>query len=66
MTQRPKEAYQLEAVELRRGLWCVRPKDQLGTCGFYPKAWVASMVECLSEAEALRLAQRDFSEEFYV
>jgi hypothetical protein len=48
--------YVLEATELRPGLYAVRPKGQLGTCGFYPCAWTVQYIKASSAAEAVRRA----------
>jgi len=46
----------LEAVELRDGRWAVRPVGQLGTCGWYPKAWTVQYIKARSAEEAIRKA----------
>ena len=45
---------ELEATQLRNGEWCVRPKGQLGTCGWHPKAWEAVFVRAPSAEAAVR------------
>ena len=45
---------ELDAVQLRNGEWCVRPQGQLGTCGWYPKAWAAQFVRAASADAAIR------------
>lgn len=47
-----------EADHLRGNRWAVRPEGQLGTCGFYPKAWQIVYVNARSESDALRKAER--------
>lgn len=48
---------ELEATHLRGNLYVVRPKGQLGTCGFYPKAWTIQYIRASSLVEALRKAK---------
>lgn len=45
----------LEATKLR-DCWAVRPVDQLGTCGFYPRAWTVCYVKARSADDAIRKA----------
>ena len=45
----------LEATRLRNG-WAVRPANQLGTCGFYPRTWDVCYVQARDEREAIRKA----------
>ena len=47
----------LEAVHLRNNRYAVRPRGQLGTCGFWPQAWTVVYVTARSESEAVRKAQ---------
>lgn len=47
----------LEAIRLRNE-WCVRPEGQLGTCGWFPKAWTARFVKARSAEEAVRKVVR--------
>ncbi len=54
---------ELEAELLRSRRWVVRPKGQLGTCGFYPCAWTAQFVTASTAEEALRKASRHVFEE---
>jgi hypothetical protein len=46
----------LEATRLRNG-WAVRPEDQLGTCGFYPRAWQVCYVKAATAQDAIKKAQ---------
>ena len=46
------------AVQLRSGEWAVRPKGQLGTCGWYPYPWTVVYVTASNEQEAIRKAIR--------
>lgn len=39
--------------QLRGECYVVRPKNQLGTCGFYPRAWQAYFVTGLHKAAKL-------------
>ena len=48
---------ELEATELNGNRYAVRPKGQLGTCGFYPKAWTVIYVTAGSKVDAIRRAQ---------
>ncbi len=48
----------MEAIHLRDNIWAVRPAGQLGTCGFYPKAWTVRYVKARTAAEAIRKAER--------
>lgn len=45
----------LEATKLR-DCWAVRPEGQLGTCGFYPRAWQVCYVKAGSAQDAIRKA----------
>ncbi len=49
---------ELEATHLRDNRWCVRPKGQLGTCGYHPRAWTACFVTARSAREAIAKAAR--------
>lgn len=49
----------LEATHLRGRQYAVRPEGQLGTCGWYPKAWTVQYVNASSPQEAIAKAQRD-------
>jgi hypothetical protein len=44
------------AVQLRNGKWAVRPKGQLGTCGWHPYPWTVFYVTAINEQEAIRKA----------
>jgi len=50
----------LEATHLGGRRWAVRPKGQLGTCGWHPVSWDVIYVEAGTAAEAIRkvLAKR--------
>lgn len=48
----------MEATPLRSGRYAVRPEGQLGTCGWYPRAWDVIYVHASSKAEAVRKATR--------
>lgn len=48
----------LEATHLRDNLWAVRPKGQLGTCGWHPQPWTVVYVKAATAAEAIRKAKR--------
>lgn len=51
----------LEATHLRDNRWAVRPFGQLGTCGFYPKAWTVAYVTARDAESAVRKASKFFS-----
>lgn len=51
---------ELEALRLRGNLWAVRPKGQIGTCGFYPCAWAVQYIKAKSFDEALRKASKAY------
>ena len=44
---------ELEATQLRGNTYAVRPKGQLGTCGWYPYAWTVQYVRARSASEAV-------------
>ena len=46
----------LEATPLRNGFFAVRPQGQLGTCGFYPRAWTVQYLRAQSAAQAVAKA----------
>lgn len=48
----------LEATHLRGNRWAVRPKGQLGTCGWFPQAWTVIYVNASSAQEAIRKTER--------
>lgn len=48
----------LDAERLRSGAWAVRPEGQLGTCGFYPKAWTVQIIKAVSKDMAIKIAER--------
>lgn len=45
-----------EATELKPGRYAVRPKGQLGTCGWYPAPWTVIYVTARTANEAIRKA----------
>lgn len=50
---------ELEATKLTN-CYAIRPKGQLGTCGFSPKAWQVFYVafkDCRSESHAIELSK---------
>jgi hypothetical protein len=47
---------ELEATHLRGRNYAVRPRGQLGTCGFYPVPWTVQYVKADSENAAVRKA----------
>ena len=50
---------ELEATQIRgQHRYAVRPKGQLGTCGWYPSAWTVAYVTAVSEKEAIAKAKR--------
>lgn len=53
----------LEATPLRDNVYAVRPEKQLGTCGFYPKAWTVRYVKARSSVEAIRKATPWFEDD---
>lgn len=48
---------ELEATHLRDNRYAVRPKGQLGTCGWHPKAWTVVYVNARNAEEAIRKAK---------
>lgn len=50
---------ELEATHMRDNLYAVRPKGQLGTCGFHPIAWVVEYVRARSATHAIDIVSRD-------
>lgn len=46
-----------EATELRNQKWAVRPKGQLGTCGWAPRPWTVIYVKARCAEEALHKAE---------
>lgn len=48
---------ELEATHLRGKHYAVRPKGQLGTCGWHPKAWTVVYVNARDTEEAIRKAK---------
>ena len=51
--------YELEADQLSSGRWAVRPKGQLGTCGYYPYAWTVAYVKAFTAEGAIKRAIRE-------
>lgn len=51
-------ANELEATPLRNGMYAVRPKGQLGTCGWAPHPWMVVYVSAATEEEAVKKAAR--------
>lgn len=49
---------ELEATQLRANRWAVRPKGELGTCGWCPQPWTVVYVKAATAAEAIRKARR--------
>lgn len=47
---------ELEATHLRGQRFAVRPKGQLGTCGFYPEAWQVYYVNAGNKRVAISKA----------
>lgn len=45
---------ELEAVHLRGRTYAVRPKGQLGTCGWHPVPWIVEYIKASSEKEAIK------------
>jgi len=50
--------YEMEATPLRDGQWAVRPKGQLGTCGWHPYPWTVVYVRARNAQEAINKARR--------
>lgn len=48
-----------EAIRLRNNRYAVRPKGQLGTCGWFPKAWTVIYVNAKNEQDALKKTKLD-------
>ena len=49
--------HELEATHLRGNRYAVKPKDQLGTCGFYPNPWMVYYVNAKSPEQAIAKAR---------
>ena len=47
---------ELEATHLRDKTYAVRPKGQLGTCGWSPKPWGVIYLKAKSKTDAIRKA----------
>ncbi len=47
----------LEATHLKGRRYAVKPAGQLGTCGFYPEAWIICYVNANSAAQAVLKTQ---------
>ena len=54
--------YELEATALSSGRWAVRPKGQLGTCGFHPYPWAVIYVRAFTAEGAIARALRGWHE----
>jgi hypothetical protein len=50
---------ELEATHLRDNVYAVRPKGQLGTCGWSPKPWTVQYVRATSLQHAIQKAKKD-------
>ncbi len=50
---------ELEATHLRGRKYAVRPKGQLGTCGWYPCAWTVQYITAHSPEQAILKARRN-------
>lgn len=48
---------ELEATHLRGSCFAVRPKNQLGTCGFHPKPWTVIYVNGRNSEDAIKKAK---------
>jgi hypothetical protein len=48
---------EMEATQLRGNRWIVRPKGQLGTCGWSPIPWEAVYVTARDAADAIAKAR---------
>jgi hypothetical protein len=48
---------ELEATKLRDDRWAVRPKGQLGTCGWCPVPWQVVYVKAPSAKAAIHKAK---------
>jgi len=48
----------LEATRLRDNRYAVHPAGQLGTCGWYPRAWSVVYVNARDADQAIRKALR--------
>lgn len=51
---------ELQATLLRDNTYAVRPKDQLGTCGWYPKPWTVVYVKAKNEQQAITKVSNKF------
>jgi hypothetical protein len=56
----PLQLVQYEADCLRDNRYYVRPKGQLGTCGWYPIPWTIFYCNARSKEEALRKFYKKF------
>jgi len=41
------------SAEKLNNKWIIRPKNSLGTCGWYPRSWSAFFVKAKNKNEAL-------------
>jgi len=46
-----------EATKLQGNRYAVRPKGQLGTCGWYPIVWTVIYVTAFNEQQAIEKAK---------
>jgi len=53
-----RDQYEMEATPLRDGQWAVRPKGQLGTCGWHPYPWTVVYVKARNAQDAINKARR--------
>jgi hypothetical protein len=51
--QQMNEMIGMEAVLLRGNTYAVRPKGQLGTCGWHPYPWTVQYIRARSASEAV-------------
>lgn len=47
------EKHELEAEYIKPRKFCVKPKNQLGTCGWYPRPWTALFITAKNEKDAI-------------
>jgi hypothetical protein len=52
------ETHELDATSLRGGIYFVRPRGQLGTCGFWPESWQGVTVTARDSKQAIEKALR--------
>lgn len=51
---------EMEATHLSGSKYAVRPRGQLGTCGFYPCPWTVQYVRARTPEDAVRRGQKVF------